>query len=381
MFNPTLDTRLVIDDTEYRFSPHPVVPTIVWGQEGRHAIVYRMQNNGDAYALKVFRPAFQHSGLIEAAGALAYYQELPGMRVCRQMVLTQETHAGLIRQHPDLNYAMLMPWIDGQTWFDYLQKRERLTLDQSRDLTESIAWVLYALEVNQIAHCDLSSGNVIVDPSLEQIYLIDVEDLYSPWLEPPPFVPAGTMGYAHRSVRNEGQWSPLGDRFSGAVLMAEMLGWANPEVRTHAWGESYFDPAEVQQHTERHEILRDTLRIFDPGFAETFEQAWRSRTLEECPPLKSWYDLLDALPREPVTEWAPIDPRQFDLDTPVPRNIGLPRITIRAPKKDARTAQGQGQRTAVGRTLRVSLNVALVLIALAVFVCSFLAVALIASAN
>ena len=318
MFNPTLETRLIIDDQEFKFSPHPVVPALVWGQEGRHAIVYRLQNNGDAYALKVFRPAFRHPGLLGAANSLWLYHELPGMRVCRQIVITRERYPDLVDQYEDMEYAMLMPWIEGQTWFDYLHKRERLSLDESRALAENLAWVLYALELNYLAHCDLSSGNIIISPSLEQVNLVDVEDLYSPWLTPPPLVPAGSIGYQHRLVAETGQWGPLGDRFAGAVLMAEMLGWAHPEVRRRAWGESYFAPDELQRDSERYELLREVLQIYHPGFAEAFEQAWRSRSLEECPPLKTWYDLLDALPRDPVASWAPIDPAEFQEEEPTP---------------------------------------------------------------
>lgn len=341
MFNPSLNTRLVIDGQEYRFSPHPVVSTLVWGQEGRHAIVYRIEAanglasgsrralmapaaNGNGYALKVFRPAFRHPGLLKSAEALSWARELPGMRVCDQKVITRETHPDLVAHYEDLDYAMLMPWIDGQTWFDYLQKRERATLEQSRALAESLAWVLYALELNHLAHCDLSSGNVIVDPGLDTVHLVDVEDLYSPWLTPPPMVPAGTPGYQHKEVSRLGQWRPAGDRFAGAVLMAEMLGWAHPEVRRHAAGESYFEPDELQEESERYLILRDVLRIYDPAFAETFEAAWRSRSLESCPPLKTWYDLLDALPRDPVESWAPIDPQELAEETPRPTNVAVP---------------------------------------------------------
>lgn len=337
MFNPTLKTRLVVDDQEFSFSPHPVVPTLVWGQEGRHAIVYRMQaegngrpllsrNGGNGYALKVFRPAFRHPGLLESAEALSWAHELPGMRVCNQTVITRDSHPTLVEQYEDLDYAMLMPWIDGQTWFDYLQTRTRTTLDQSRALADNMAWVLYALELNQLAHCDLSSGNVIVDPGQDAVHLVDVEDLYSPWLTPPPMVPAGTPGYQHHEVPGTGQWRPAGDRFAGAVLMAEMLGWAHPDVRRAAWGESYFAPEELQQDSERFIILRDVLRKYDAGFAETFEAAWRSRSLETCPPLKSWYDLLDTLPRDPVASWAPLDPREFEGETDVPAGIAVPKL-------------------------------------------------------
>ncbi|MCC6905161.1 MAG: hypothetical protein IT326_04900 [Anaerolineae bacterium] len=73
MFNPTLDTRLTIDGYSYTFAPHPVVPSIPWGQEGRHAIVFRIESHSEAFALKVFRPAFRHEGLIDAANGISLY--------------------------------------------------------------------------------------------------------------------------------------------------------------------------------------------------------------------------------------------------------------------------------------------------------------------
>jgi serine/threonine protein kinase len=311
MFNPNLNTRLNIDGVEYTFAPHPAVPSLVWAQEGRHATVYRIQDRADAYGLKVFRPAFRHPGLITTAESLWTYHELPGMLVCKQAVITREGFPELVGQYEDLDYAMVMPWITGDTWFDVLGKRQRLTLDQSRALAESMAWVLYALELNQLAHCDLSSGNVIVDPHMDTVNMVDVEDLYSPWLEAPPMVPAGSAGYQHKESSRGGQWSPMGDRFAGVVLMAEMLGWAHPEVRKSAWGESYFAPDELQKSSERFDTLLKALKVYDPGFAETFEAAWRSEHMEDCPPLKTWYDLLDALPRDPVASWAPINHREF----------------------------------------------------------------------
>jgi serine/threonine protein kinase len=318
MFNPTLTTTLEIDGKQFRFAPHPVVPSIPWGQEGRHAVVFRLNQNGRAYALKVFRPVFRHPGLIEAAEALSFYQDLPGMEVCQQIVITPETHPKLVEKYEDLDHAMLMPWMEGYTWFDLLQEKAAISLEGSRALAESMAWVLYTLETNHLAHCDLSSGNVIVNPDRVNIHLIDVEDLYSPWLEIPPYVPAGSMGYQHQEVSRTGQWGPLGDRFAGAVLMAEMLGWAHPMIREAAWGESYFAPDEMQKDSERYRLLIDTIKLYDMGFIETFEAAWRSRKLEDCPPLRTWYDLLDGLPRDPVIEWAPINPAEFTVREPEP---------------------------------------------------------------
>jgi len=93
--------------------------------------------------------------------------------------------------------------------------------------------------------------------------------------------------------------------------------------------------------------------VYDEGFAEAFEAAWRAASLESCPPLKTWYDLLDRLPRDPVASWAPIDVREFNEpeppllrpDTsPPPREVrSVPPVgaTQRAPQATQRAAPVQ----------------------------------------
>jgi hypothetical protein len=308
VFNPDLTTQLRINGSTYTFSPHPAVSSLVWGQEGRRAVVYRIvemrrRREGLPYALKVFRPAHRRPALVDAAAALNIYADLPGMRVGEQTVLTHETYPKLIATHEDLEYAMVMPWIEGATWFDHLNERRALTLKESRLLATHMAHILSKLEVEGLAHCDLSSANVIIAPSLTELDLVDVEDFYGPGMPRPPSLPAGSAGYQHKTS-GEGQWGPLGDRFAGAILIAEMLGWAHPAVRTLRYAESFFAPQEMQQSTTRFRVLRGVLRIHGEPLAELFEQAWRSDTLVDCPPLAAWYDILENLPLEDdVATW------------------------------------------------------------------------------
>lgn len=312
MFNPNLTTQISINGSTYAFSPHPAVNHLVWGQEGRRAIVYRiveMRRRGDGtpYALKVFRPVHRRPALIDAAAALNTYADLPGMRVAEQTVLTREHYHALIETYEDLEYAMVMPWIEGATWFDHLNERRALTLKESRLLATHMARILSELEGQGLAHCDLSSANVIIAPSLTELDLVDVEDFYGPSMPTPPSLPAGSPGYQHKTSR-EGQWGPLGDRFAGAVLIGEMLGWAHPAVRTRRYGESYFSPDEMQHSTTRFRVLRGVLRIHGEPLADLFEQAWRSDTLTDCPPLLAWYDMLQDLPVEdPVATWQAVE--------------------------------------------------------------------------
>ena len=83
-------------------------------------------------------------------------------------------------------------------------------------------------------------------PEGAAVELVDVEQMYSPKMDRPDVLLAGSPGYAaHRTVHS-GLWSSYADRFAGAVIIAEMLGWSDPAIVNRAWGESYFDQHEMQ---------------------------------------------------------------------------------------------------------------------------------------
>jgi Tol biopolymer transport system component len=131
--------------------------------------------------------------------------------------------------------------------------------------------------------------------------IVDVEGLYAPGLPRPEALPSGSSGYAHRTAR-EGLWGPTADRFAGAVLLAEMLGWGDETVREACYGETYFDPAEMPAQggatPPRYRTLTAALaRHYGQPVADLFERAWRSETLADCPTFGEW---LVALPEHPV---------------------------------------------------------------------------------
>ena len=139
---------------------------------------------------------------------------------------------------------------------------------------------------------------------------MDVEGLYAPGLPRPEVLPSGSAGYAHRTAR-EGLWGPTADRFAGAVLLAEMLGWGDESVRQACYGETYFDPAEMpgqgstgeaplRPNPPRYRTLTAALaRHYGQPVADLFERAWTSETLADCPTFGEW---LVALPEHPVAQ-------------------------------------------------------------------------------
>lgn len=295
-FRPQIGDPLLIDGVVYHVVAHPHAPGMPYGQEGRQATVYQLMAGTERQALKVFKPRYRVPALVGLSERQAVFEALPGLAVCRRTVLTARRHTALLRQHPDLSYAVLMPWIAGPTWMEVLFGGQTWSREQSQTHCRVLAEALVRMEELGLAHCDLSGSNLLL-PSLAnpvsgiplaEIELVDVEQMYGPGLDRPDLLPAGSPGYAHRTATS-GLWEPAADRFAGAVLLAELLCWADPTVRTAAWGDSYFDPAEMQQDGERLRTLLEVLRAeAGEAVANLFVRTWRSETLADCPTFGDW---------------------------------------------------------------------------------------------
>ena len=313
-FQPNVRDTLTIDGVTYRIVEHPAAPGMPYGQEGRAGIVYCLdlsptprpgghppsplppgenkggRGDGVRSALKVFKPRFRMPYLVSQAEKLAAFAELPGLQAARRRVLTRVQNPDLLQQHPDLIYAVLMPWIEGPTWLEVLLEKRPLSPQQALHMARGLAQVLEVLELRGLAHCDLSAPNVML-PLLAGgtgVELVDLESLYAPGMTRPQELSSGSAGYAHKQAAG-GLWAPEADRFAGAVLLAEMLGWCDPQVVQAAWGESYFDPAEMQRPSSRYRTLVAALeRHWGRGVARLFERAWRSDSLLDCPTFGEW---------------------------------------------------------------------------------------------
>jgi hypothetical protein len=311
-FNPSPRERIVIGGSRYEVMPHPAVETFAFGQEGRKAFVFQIAglDDGRLYALKKFKLAYRLPELLGICDALAPFATIPGLEVCSRQCLNVRQHPDILAAYPDLEYAVLMPWVDGSTWYDIVVGMKPLNQARAVTLSWATATVLAALEDAGLAHCDLSSGNVIVNLDSGRTYLIDVEDLYAPGFSPPGALPAGSDGYAHYTAV-DGLWQPDADRFAGAVLMAEMLAWHDPAIREAAEDEHFFSASDMQQDASRYWLMRDVLGRLDGRLVELFDQAWLSATLDECPPLFAWAEVIEELYRQArvahvAPEWRPI---------------------------------------------------------------------------
>jgi hypothetical protein len=311
-FAPQVDASLIIEGEPHRFMAHPAARgmNIVWGQTGRFGTVYALESHGSRYALKVFAAGFRDEGFVENALQLRRYSIFPELRACARIVLTPENHGDLLQQYPDLTYAVRMPWIVGSTWLQAMQESANdgrpLTRQQSHSLANELARTLARMQSWGIAHCDLSNSNVMVTIEPPSIALVDVEDMYAGDFRRPEQLTVGSPGYAHFTAP-AGLWSPIADRFAGAVLIAEMLGWSDPVIRHSACGEYYFDPREMPSERarsttcERLNILLSVLADrWSPEIAQAFATAWYSKTLQECPAMSQWAQLIaDCTPAPP----------------------------------------------------------------------------------
>lgn len=302
-FNPLPKNEIRIGDSIFQFTEHPNAPGRLYGQEGRRATVYQLTSSYNRpFALKVFKPSFRVPRMVAVADKLAPYASLAGLQACKRTVLTSKRHPDLLSQNPELTYAVLMPWVDGETWQEILLSHRELSCQTSLKIAQAFVSILVDMEERGLAHCDLSAPNIIIG-SDHSVSLVDLEEMYGPDFIRPAELPAGSSGYAHQSVR-DGIWREDADRFAGAVILMEMLGWCNAPVRNNAWGESYFVPDEMQRECERFRILYTVLEeCWGERIAGLFSAAWHSDSLADCPNFAEWnVALISATPKAVITE-------------------------------------------------------------------------------
>lgn len=167
-FHPQVGDQLAINGMVYTIAEHPSAPWMPYGQEGRAAVVYKLKApDGEPQALKVFKPRHRLPALVGQAITIAPLAELPGLAVCRRTVLSSRRHRDLLRQHPDLTYAVLMPWIEGPTWMEVMGEKRAFSSEQSLHLALALVEIMATMEEYGLAHCDLSGSNVLL-PALIQ---------------------------------------------------------------------------------------------------------------------------------------------------------------------------------------------------------------------
>ena len=281
-----------IGSDSYMIAEHPAIPGQPYGQEGKAATVFKLYTaNGSAKALKVFKRKYQDPTIVDSSSSLRRFSSIEGFKVCHRTVIVPTTHQSLISQYPDLKYAVIMPWIEGRTWFDVILERKEISQKESFNIARKFLELLVSMEQKKLAHCDLSGANVILSllDGGDSIEFVDVEQLYAPGIEHPAKLATGTPGYVHPNTPQD-YWAKDADRFPGAVLLVEMLSWFDDRIRNMADEESYFAPNEVGKNSKRYQILQEVLQeTYGGAISELFQQIWFSSSNNQCPTFNEWF--------------------------------------------------------------------------------------------
>jgi hypothetical protein len=295
--------RPSIGTIQFGFVQHPLFANdadAVYVIEGGEALIYQVRNitKGGLFALKVMKSPYRSEHILHVAETLTRHPDIHGLYLPHRLCLVKTAYPELIALYPELEYAVLMPWLEGKTWAGLIADQTfgvRYTLRQACGLATAMAHLLWQLEARHMAHADIAGGNVFLSSDLQRVQLLDLEGMYVDGFPVPPLCSQGSPGYQHCNLGPCGQWDPLGDRFSGAILLTEMLTWWSPRVRARVsdYAESLFQPDELQVDgspcwTE----VRNTLWSIRPDLLYLFDQAWSSSNLAECPDFATWAELL-----------------------------------------------------------------------------------------
>ena len=294
-FCPVLGAPLHIHARGYEFLPHPVLPNEVQHIVRDRASIYQLRRrpDGSLWALKVSRPKYRDPHSVQHTECLQHLQHIPGLRTAQRLCLTRATCPELLNVYPALEWAILMPWIQGPTWAGFMddaQLSANYTMQQAQELALTLAYALWSLETNHLTHTDIAGDNVIViNP--KRIEFIDIDNMYLRDMPLPAQPGHGWRGYQHHHLDQRGNCRPEGDRYAGAILLTEILTWWNPLVRALTEGDSYFQLGAQEQPDllrARLKAVRTTLRQVHPGLRALFLRAWNSADLVECPDFAMW---------------------------------------------------------------------------------------------
>gem|GEM_PF-1989381 len=286
-FQPKMGEIVSINGREYVWAENPDQPGMIMRKEGTESFLYALhaaeERDSSRLALKVFLRHYRTPSIVAQVERLRAVMDTQGLQAANRIVLIPQIHMDLLTVYRDLMYAVVMPWIDGPSWQDIVKDKQAISRQQAWTMAKALAETLATLEQHGMAHGRLTAANLLLpclQPQTEEkvypIELVDLEHAYHPdWKE-------------QDGIRDE-QWGPYADRFSGALLLVEMLGWIDPQIRQIARARGYFFPQELHKDGERYRKLLACLRKnWGDSLAQLFERAWAARSVEQCPQMGEW---------------------------------------------------------------------------------------------
>jgi serine/threonine protein kinase len=302
----------------------------VYAESGKEGTVYKVLKDKELYALKVFYPQYRDKRLLENTDKLGRFKDLEGFRVAKRRVMTPEVFPDLLNKFPDLTYAVLMPWIDGTVWGNLmLETDSSLQAENYVQIAHALTRVVSSLELQGLAHCDLSNNNFIIAKSPAGIQLIDIEDMYAPDMPRPiPDVSYGSVGYRTKWIAEKGLWGPESDRFSLAVLCSEIITWHHEEIRENKSGStSFFDEEEIGDESDRYKLMLRYLGSQSDELPALLERAWFAADFEQCPSVMEWRAAIRRVQLQVAPEPSPYVEDQTHIATIIMRKDQTPDLT------------------------------------------------------
>ncbi len=332
-FSPRLEETLLIAGSPWRLPPHPSAPHLPWSRTGSTSTVFRLDSASlsTSMALKVFDVSWRSPQHRVRAEALAHFATLDGLQTARRRVLTDTDTS-----HADLVGALFMTWVDGYNWSDVVRARSELNIEQVLHLARELTRTMSGLEQRGLAHCNLSGNAVMITRLAPSIQLVDLEHLYAPGLPPPHPASQGTPTRV-RTAGDRTLWQPQADRFAGAILLSEILGFCDASVRRAAAETTYFEAEELLcgPTCERYNLLLGVLRnLYGERLARLFEHAWHNDSPATGPSFDDW---LSAIPDTGTTRqvFRQAPPSQNSDRSPVAPPENRPATPGTQPSSDA----------------------------------------------
>lgn len=307
--------QAVIDGVALRPRTADASSTVPLVTRGGRSLVYHLVDDNDAgWMLKKFLPG-REPGRAYLGEMRALIPDRPGFESgFGQKVLDDLSVSASAYCEPEFRSwvggAVLMRQVISPTWAELalsiregaqvLSRVERLFL--CARLSEKLEW----LESAGLAHRDLSSTNVMIDPLNAEVHLIDWDGLFHATLPPPLNAAPGTEGYSAPFAGGSGAapaWQEHSDRFGLTILNAEILSVNAGSPRAGEGG--LFDQKDLDKRAGGtvSEIRGDLQRHF-PGAAGLLDAALAARSYEECPSPTDWLNLTNReLPNSAQDVW------------------------------------------------------------------------------
>ena len=318
----------VINNLSLQPLKHPQLPgMIVSVQKGQAEVYWLEDNHHHCWILKKFHPGRcpDRQYLTEIARLLPSVDNFrcgTERQVLSKHALTKSR--GSYFDHSLsrwLDLTVLMPKIHGIDWAAVADELRdgNLHLEPAHRLTlcRNLATLVKTLELYQLAHRDLSSGNILIVMKTLTINLIDVDSIYHPQLTLPEFTTCGTEGYTAPLVWHSGKpnaqatWCEHADRFSLAILLVEFLVLDKHAPLAHEGG--MFHQEEIRQNAGRNlKQIIQKLKSEYPLALPLLEAALQSRNFTDCPSPEAWLRFCDTV----LASMTP--PRLDDLENVAP---------------------------------------------------------------